>query len=65
MTRVVIFVDRLGGKSLQSAGVYGDHHVTNKVYILEDKDVFEKGVMMQAYFIWTIRWVEELLFLNY
>ena len=50
MTRVVIIVDKLGRKFLPPGGVYGDHLVAYKVYILEDKDVFEKGVLMHAHF---------------
>ena len=50
MTRVVIIVDNLGRKSLSPGGVYGDQHVAYKVYILEDKDVFEKGVLMHTHF---------------
>ena len=60
MTRVVIIVYNLGRKSLP-LGVYGDQHVAYKVYILEDKDVFENGVLMYAHFKSTFLYGSRLM----
>ena len=61
MTRVVIIVDNLGRKSLSPGGVYGDQHVAYKVYILEDKDVFENRVLMYAHFKSTFLYGSRLM----